>query len=42
MDTLLTEAYIADRNGGVDWLAGQGNESETIDAWLRDSCFKRH
>ena len=27
------DGYIADERGGVDWLAGQGDESETIDTY---------
>lgn len=27
------DGYIADEGGSVDWLAGQGDESETIGAY---------
>ena len=27
------DGYIADRTGGVDWLTGQGDESENIDTY---------
>ena len=27
------DGYIADRKGGVDWLVGQGNDAENIDAY---------
>ena len=27
------DGYIADREGGVDWLNGQGNDDDTIDAY---------
>ena len=27
------DGYIADNNGGVNWLNGQGNDSENIDAY---------
>lgn len=27
------DGYIADNKGGVDWLAGQGNDDENIDAY---------
>lgn len=27
------DGYIADRQGGVDWLNGQGNDHENIDAY---------
>lgn len=27
------DGYIADKKGGVDWLKGQGNENENIDAY---------
>lgn len=27
------DGYIADRNGGVDWLKGQGNDTENIDSY---------
>lgn len=28
------DGYIADRNGGVDWLKGQSGDSEDIDTYL--------
>lgn len=27
------DGYIADKNGGVDWLRGQGNDAENIDTY---------
>lgn len=27
------DGYIADRRGGVDWLKGQGNDDENVDAY---------
>lgn len=27
------DGYISDRNGGVDWLKGQGNDDENIDVY---------
>ena len=27
------DGYIADDNGNVDWLNGQGNDSENIDVY---------
>lgn len=27
------DGYIADDNGGVDWLSGQGNDEENIDTY---------
>jgi len=27
------DGYIADRNGGVEWLSGQGNDNENLDVY---------
>ena len=27
------DGYIADSQGGADWLSGQGNDDENIDAY---------
>lgn len=29
------DGYIADHNNGVDWLSGQGNDSENIDVYSK-------
>ena len=27
------DGYIADSRGGVDWLAGQGNDDDSVDSY---------